>query len=230
MTTSLIIPVYNEADYIPLLVQSIRNSSIKPDEILFCDNNSTDDSIRVIQQTCKELPYIILKEPKKGIIPTVERLWRAAKGDIILKVDADSVIPVHWIRNVLKHFTDNPKLAACTGPVLSSDGSKILKYIINISYLTGMFLYKFFRGHTMLIGPNCAFRNTALQSVNGYVWYEYDLDDQIISRKLSRNGHATKWFKDMVILHSTRRYQQSPQAFFESLISNINPKYYTVKS
>lgn len=230
LKTSLIIPVYNEAEYLPKLVNSIRGSGVMPDEILFCDNNSTDASVAVIKNICKGLPYRLLKESRKGIIPTIEKLWRSATGDIILKVDSDSVLPPHWIENTTSHFTENPKLGGCTGPVISSDGLIIHKFIVNTGFFMGTFLYRVVKKHTLLLGPNSAFRKTALQTIDGYRWHEYDLDDQIISRKLYRHNIKTQWFRDMYLYHSTRRYHNKPERYIESLLSMIHPKYYTVKS
>jgi glycosyltransferase involved in cell wall biosynthesis len=97
VTVSLIIPVYNESQFIQPLFDSIRRSSVQPTEILICDNNSTDDTCEQIKKYKGELPIKVLHEAKKGILPTVEKLWRSAKGELIFKIDADSELPRHWI-------------------------------------------------------------------------------------------------------------------------------------
>ncbi len=229
LTTSLIVPVYNEADYLPRLINSISVSTEEPDEILFCDNDSTDASIDVITKNTQHMPVRILKEHAKGILHVVNRLWKAAQGDIILKVDADSVLPEMWIQNTRQHFEDDSKLSACTGPIIPADGSEFDKIIVGVGYKAALWSYEKMRGFPLLSGPNSAFRKRMLLEINGYDWPKHDLDDQIISKKMNALGKKTKFYQDMYLYHSTRRYQNRPMAYIETIISVFDPKYYTEK-
>lgn len=230
LKTSLIVPVYNEEHYIPKLIESIRKSTVKPDEILFCDNGSTDASVQVIKTLGTGLPIRILREKQKGITRTVERLWRQAKGDLILKVDADSVLPKHWIQNAIAHFTGNPRLMACTGTILASDGGPVHTALLNLGYRASMPVYKLVKKHHLLFGPNSAFRRSALASVNGYTWHTDGLDDQVISQKLYDAGYKTAVFADMYMYHSARRFSSRTSAYAEVILAFIHPRYYSVKS
>lgn len=230
LKTSLIVPIFNEAPYLPTLFTSIKASTVMPDEILICDNNSTDASLMVIRKIRAGPPVKILHETTQGILPTVERLWKHATGDIILKVDADSVLPPDWIDNTLAHFSADKNLAGCTGPVYSADGSWSTKTITNIGYLLGQGLFRLWKGYFLLYGPNSAFKKSALYTVHGYSGQRKDLDDQIISKKLYDHHLTTSWFSDMGMYHSTRRYHNNPKAYLETILSVFHPKYYTIKS
>ena len=230
LTTSLIVPVFNESSYISTLIKSIRESSIAPDEIIFCDNNSTDDSLKEIRKFKSKLPIQILIEKEKGITPVVEKLWRNAKSDLILKVDADSVLPVNWIKNAIHHFMIDPDLMACTGTLLVSDGNSIDKTILNTGYKLSMPIYRTLRKYPLLFGPNSVFRRKALSAIDGYTWHKEGLDDQVISQKLYEAGLKTDSFSDMYMYHSSRRYHLRPYAYVETVLSFFHPRYYSVKS
>lgn len=230
MTTSLTVPVYNEVQYLPKCIDSIRQSTLQPDEILFCDNGSTDKSIQVISQLTKNLPVHIIKERTKGILAVVNRTWQESSGDIILKIDADSTLPTKWIENAVVHFEKDAELAACTGPILPGDGSDMDKKVLENAYKFALWSYEKIKGFPLLSGPNSAFRRQVLVEIQGYTWPKYDVDDQLISKKMHTFGKKTAFFGDMYLYHSTRRYQNRPEAYVETLLSIVNPRYYTEKN
>ncbi len=223
---SLIIPVYNESRYIRPLLRSIRASSEQPSEIIFCDNNSTDDTRIQIQKHKHRLPISILTEKQKGILPTVERLWKHAARDLIGKIDADCILPKHWIRNAIRHFNGSPNLDACTGPIVSSDGNMFIRTAVSVGYIVGVPVFFTLKGDMPVYGPNGVFRKTTLKKIQGYAWHTNDLDDHIISRKLTQHHCKVSWYPDMYMFHSTRRFQQRPMAALEAVLSLFRSDYY----
>ena len=54
---SLVIPCYNEADNIPILVERCKSLVLNGEfEIIFVDNGSTDGSGQLLQSFCREIP------------------------------------------------------------------------------------------------------------------------------------------------------------------------------
>jgi glycosyltransferase involved in cell wall biosynthesis len=229
MKLSLIIPVYNEATYLLTLFSSVKSSTMQPDEIILCDNGSTDGSLEIAQQAAKTLPIKIIHEKQKGITYAVDRAWRAATGDIVLKVDADTKLEKVWIARAAKHFADDPLLAACTGPIPGWDGNVIHKIMIYLSSTFGAILLTQFRGYPLLLGSNSVFRKSALVAIDGYQNAGHDLDDQFISKKLHDKGFKTAWFWDMANYHSTRRYSGDSLSYIRAFLSLFHPKFYKEK-
>jgi glycosyltransferase involved in cell wall biosynthesis len=232
LTTSLIVPVFNESGYIGKLLESVRHSRQRIDEIIICDNNSTDDSVRIVKQYEDSLPVKILHQQIKGILPTVECAWRYASNDIILKVDADSVLTEDWVGNVCRHFAEDAALAGLTGPYKGADGHWIDGLLGEFGSGYGSRMYGLWKGYPLLLGANSAFRKSALEKVNGYVPGSAGpaLDDQLISGKLYKAGLKTAWFADVRNYHSTRRFHNKPYEYIIGPLSLFHPKFYNQKS
>lgn len=222
---AIIVPAYNEADYIGKFLASVAQSSVQPNEIIICDNGSTDDTAKVVSRW-KDLPITLVREPQKGLKYAVERAWRATKSDIILRTDADSVLSKDWIKHIVTHFIDDPDLAACTGPMKSTDGNVFDRTLMDIWTHHPAHLYAKLKGYPLLIGANSAFRRSAFEQVDGYISKVYKPDDQIISEKLAQKGLKMGWFPDMVQSVSSRRFVGSPHKYIPYALSLVFPSLY----
>jgi cellulose synthase/poly-beta-1,6-N-acetylglucosamine synthase-like glycosyltransferase len=229
LTSSLVVPMFNEARFIPKLLASVRASSMQPDEIILCDNGSTDNTIAIAKKHGKGLPIRIVHEKRKGILFAVDHAWRSAKGDIILKADADSILPPRWIANCMRHFNWDPKLMGLTGPLMGADGHKGHRWATTIASAYPALILSVVQGYPLLLGANSAYRRSALRKVNGYAWPRYDLDDHIISRKFSEAGLKSRWFWDTGLYHSTRRYHGKPKEYLASILTLFHPRFYHEK-
>ena len=63
---SITIPIYNGGKYLYYSLRSIQNQKMKEIEIIFIDDNSSDDSLKVIEEFMKEDPRIKLIKNKKN--------------------------------------------------------------------------------------------------------------------------------------------------------------------
>ncbi len=99
---SIIIPALNEEKYLPRLLQSIKKQEFKGDlEIIVADADSKDKTRDIAQEFgCKVV---------QGGLPGKARNEGAkiAKGDVLLFIDADIVLPKIFFDKILKEFEDN---------------------------------------------------------------------------------------------------------------------------
>ena len=88
---SIIIPVYNAAKFLFTLIRSIQNQTLKEVEMIFVDDNSTDNSYKEMLKYQKEdnRISIIKNKENRGIL--YNRIYGAlqAKGEYIAFMDAD---------------------------------------------------------------------------------------------------------------------------------------------
>jgi glycosyltransferase involved in cell wall biosynthesis len=91
---SLVIPVFNEADSLPVLAAEIRAAMEAlgaPYEVLFVDDGSTDPSPRVLAELAagdRRLRVIRLRR-NQGQSPALAAGFRRARGEVVVTLDAD---------------------------------------------------------------------------------------------------------------------------------------------
>ena len=104
---SIIIPVYNKELFILRILRSIQNQSFKEIEIIFCDDYSTDNSTKLIEQYQKEDERIVLlkQEKNRGTLRNRIDGAKIAKGEYILFLDADDLL----VNNILEKLYSKAK-------------------------------------------------------------------------------------------------------------------------
>ena len=97
---SLIIPVYNREKYLLPFYASIRNQSLKDIEIIFIDDKSEDNSVKLIEEFMKEDKRIVLVKNAENKRTFFSRNYgvQIAKGKYVLLIDPDDLI----INNILE--------------------------------------------------------------------------------------------------------------------------------
>jgi glycosyltransferase involved in cell wall biosynthesis len=226
MKVSLIVPAYNEEKYIGKLLRSIRCQTRLPDEIIICDNGSSDNTVKIIKQFQPKMPIKVVSETKKGIIPAVEKAWRSSTGDIILKTDADCLLPQDWVKNYLNHYRQDPNLVACGGGFSAADGNLVLRFLTPLGcYFNHLFLH-LSKGHTVLFGGNFSVKRKTMVEINGYQnnTGQYLQDDVLISQKLYQSNSNYKYFFDLNNSTSVRRFNSLKNTclnFFSSLVPSL---------
>ena len=90
---SAVIPVYNSKDYISRAIKSIQNQNIMNLEIILVNDNSTDDSLSLIQEIQKgdQRIKIINNQKNKGILYSRCIGVLSAKGKYIFPLDNDDM-------------------------------------------------------------------------------------------------------------------------------------------
>jgi len=93
--TTIIIPAYNEQDYIGICLKSLveQDYDKKAIEILVVDGISSDASRRIVREWGQKYAYIkLLDNPKRATAAGVNVGIRAAQGDVIIILGAHSFI------------------------------------------------------------------------------------------------------------------------------------------
>lgn len=96
MTTelSVIIPVYNEEESLPHLLDRLNpvlKALNKAYEIVFVDDGSTDQSLNILREVVKHDPAITLVEQRSnfGKSAALTTGFNVAQGDVVITLDAD---------------------------------------------------------------------------------------------------------------------------------------------
>ncbi|SHG04263.1 Glycosyl transferase family 2 [Salegentibacter echinorum] len=125
MKIYIIIPAHNEAGFIAETLQSLATQSLLPTKVLVVDDASSDTTAEIASQFSEKYSFISLikKEAAPGHSPgskVIEAFNTGLKNlddayDIICKFDADLIFPKNYLKNIVKHFHENPKVGMVGG-------------------------------------------------------------------------------------------------------------------
>src|SRR5262249_24400476 len=103
MRISVAMCTYNGAEFLRAQLQSIITQSRPPDEIVICDDRSTDDTQNLLERFASELPVPIklhINDQNLGSVKNFERAINLCTGDVIALSDQDDV----WRNDKLQRF------------------------------------------------------------------------------------------------------------------------------
>jgi glycosyltransferase involved in cell wall biosynthesis len=120
---SIIIPTFNEEAYLPRLITSIEAQDYRDWEIIIADNGSRDRTRAVAREHGARVV--------RGGIPSVgrNRGAAAARGDTLLFLDADTVLPENFIAKIMARF-EKDFVDICVPWIKPIDGAKPIYHTI----------------------------------------------------------------------------------------------------
>lgn len=107
---SIVIPNYNRSNLVLGLLKSIYKQNFKSFEVIVVDDNSNDDSVKLINKKFPKVKIIELKENKGPAIARNEGI-KKAKGDIIINLDNDEeFIGTKNLSYIIEKFEKNKNI------------------------------------------------------------------------------------------------------------------------
>ena len=176
LTLALVIPVYNEERYLEACLRSIVGQTVKPDEVIIVDNNSTDNSMSIVSQ----FPFArVIRQKKQGIVYARNAGFDAAGSDIIGRIDADTRLPADWVERVKAFYADgNHNDFALTGGGYFYNG-RLPR--VN-GWITSQLVYRvnrFVLNHFITWGSNMALPRTAWQKIKKDICQRTDIHEDL---------------------------------------------------
>ena len=184
MTISVVIPVYNEERYLDRCLTALQTQSLKPDEIIIVDNNSTDTSIQI----AKQHRVTVIKETTQGIMPARSKGYDAVKSDIIARIDADTIVEPDWLERMMAAFDDKSVVAVSGATNFYETRLPALAH-----WLFKVFYFQWNRticGVSPLFGSDMAFRRSIWshvrdqQHIHINIWEDLDFSISTAGNKL----------------------------------------------
>lgn len=109
INVSIIIPNYNCGEYLERCLQSIINQTYQEFEIIFVDNNSTDNSLDIVNGFIKKYPQKIklFHQPQKGVSFSRNLGLDNASGKYISFIDADDYIAPTFLEKMIHNIEES---------------------------------------------------------------------------------------------------------------------------
>ena len=146
----IIIPAHNEADFIALTLHSIASQTLLPSKVVVVNDNSTDATASIVAEFSNTHNYISLVNKTSGAIhlPGSKVIQAFHKGfetideeyDIIVKLDADLILPDNYFETIVNHFKKDDKIGMVGGfAYIEKKGQWILENLTDKDHIRGAF-------------------------------------------------------------------------------------------
>lgn len=143
MTVSVAIAAYNGEKYIREQLESILNQSVKPQEVIICDDGSTDDTVKIcknfIEQNGLDNWAVFENDENKGYCYNFYGAINKCSGDVIFLADQDDKWQEKKIERMTAVLKENQDIVVLSSryDVIDSNGNIIENS--KITYLGDVF-------------------------------------------------------------------------------------------
>ena len=150
MTVSIVVPVYNTAEYLPACLDSILAQSFTDFELILVDDGSTDDSLRICEAYAfRDARIRVFHQQNAGVSAARNFGVEQAQGDWLCYVDSDDVVLPAYLQDMLEaadaedclvmgNISDSRMKGLITSDVVL-EGEAMVRYMLshNILNLSG---------------------------------------------------------------------------------------------
>ena len=230
---SIVIPLLNEEESLNPLANEIRKA-VKPlnlnYEVIFVDDGSTDGSLKMIKEICKQdrrFRYISFRK-NYGKSAALQVGFKQVTGDVVVTMDADLQDDPNEIGNLLKKLQEGYDLVSGWkkkrfDPLIKRYSSRFFNYVTRV--MSGIKIHDF----------NCglkAYRSQVTESMKVYgelhrylpvlaKWNGFSIAEIPVTHHARRYGKTKfgisrffKGFIDLVTVIFSTRYIKRPMHFF----------------
>jgi glycosyltransferase involved in cell wall biosynthesis len=148
MNYYIVIPSHNEEALISLTLQSLVEQTVLPTKIVVVNDNSTDNTAKIVNSFVAKFPFISLVNKTSDAIhlPGSKVIQAFQKGleslddnyDFIVKADADLIFPNNYFETIIKHFKSDEKIGMAGGfCYIEKNGEWILENLTDKDHIRG---------------------------------------------------------------------------------------------
>ena len=198
---SVLIPAFNEEAVIVDTVRAALASEYKKLEIIVIDDGSADRTAELVRENFGSDPRVrLLLQANRGKPAALNHGLAEATGEIVVSIDADTIVDPPAIHLLVRHFAD-PKVGAVAGNVKVMNRNRWLTRWQALEYITSQNLEK--RAFDLL---NCipvvpgaagAWRADLLRANGGFSG-DTVAEDTDLTLTIRRNGWKILYDEDAV--------------------------------
>ena len=164
---SIIIPSFNQGQYIEETIQSILNQAYSNFEIIIFDGGSKDNTLQILQKYKSYISHLSVGKDK-GQSDAIKKGFELAKGKVIYWINSDDILSKNVLHSINNSFLKTNKPSAFFGNLdIINSKSKFLftKYLTPIPPLFGR--YSIYRGLFGFYQPSFFMTASAYSLTNG---------------------------------------------------------------
>lgn len=218
---SIIIRGKNEAKWLKILLSELKKQTIQNFEIIFCDNNSEDNTIDILKKyNVKKI--LKFKEYKPGKV--LNQAIKKSQGKFISILSAHC-IPVNkfWLKEHLDEISKYKNIAAVYGKQIPMPGSTIQNLIdLDIIFKDQPIIYK---KDPYLNNANSIY-NSKLLKKNPFDPKLTNIEDRVWANKITKKKYLVVYSAKSPVFHLHGVHQHSNNSSRAQTTYNILKKKY----
>lgn len=146
----VIIPAYNEAASIGVMLDSLAGQTALPAKAVVVNDNSADSTADIVSEYEKKYPWLTLvnKQSEAAHMPGSKVINAFNAGyeqldedyDIVVKLDADLILPPDYFEVVINAFKEDDKTGMAGGfAYIEKNGDWVLESLTDADHIRGAF-------------------------------------------------------------------------------------------
>ena len=205
---TIIVPVYNTADYLQNCIDSIKNINFNSYQVIFIDNYSNDGSYEILKKNQNKKFIIIRNKKNYGQSYSLNKALRLAKSPYIAIMDSDDICLKDRIAQSYEFLKKNKQYALVAGKSnIINEKGKLIR-VRRFTYNPDLIYCRIFVdnpiSHTTIM-----FKKLIIKKLGGYSQnLKFTQDFDLISKVLL-NKHKIKILNKHFTLVRKHKKQQS---------------------
>ena len=160
---SIVIPTYNQAEYIAETIQCLLNQEYRNIELIVVDDGSTDNTAEILSGFKSNIK--IIHQPNSGQSSAINNGWALCKGDLLGYLSSDDLLVPQAVSKIVDFILrDSGIVCAYPNSNLIDEKSKVTKARICKKFDLVDTLIK----QECWIGPGALFRRGAYEKLGGW--------------------------------------------------------------
>ena len=216
---AIITPAYNEARFLPSVVESITGQTRLPAEWIIVDDRSDDNTWSLIQETAAKHSFIrpirLSGDKTRRLGANVVYVFNEGyqrlsdrQIDFVIKMDADVMLPKRYFEFLLNQFAADPRLGMASGKTFCLENGKwVMERCPDVH----------------VVGPCKTYRHSCFKDIGGLIpilgW------DKLDGAKARMKEWRTHSFRDLPVYHL--RQMGSAMGMMKTHINYGKSCYYT---
>ena len=173
-SVSILIPAHNEEATLAKTINALNQVRGRIEQIIVVENGSTDFTVDVARRCAlanPSLPITVRELGPVGKAAALNACLPEVTGDVVIVLDADTVLDPAFIESVLPHFNDS-RVGAVAGNVKVGNRRKLLARLQSLEYIMSLAIDRRAQARLNVVsvvpGAAGAFRRDALIRAQGW--------------------------------------------------------------
>jgi glycosyltransferase involved in cell wall biosynthesis len=208
LTASVIIPTYNGASKIPLLLDSLLQQTIRNFETLVVVDGSTDNTVSVLEKYNGLLKdFKIIAQQNGGRAKVRNAGFSQSRGDVVIFFDDDMILKPDVIERHVRFHANHAHSLYCGNSIETQDETKtdIQNYK---AFLTVKWTEKYAEGlnridlsNLFFTAANCSLTREDFKQLNGFDERVKDAEDYDLAYRALESGFSLYFDKQNQAIH-----------------------------